>query len=855
MGTRRILYGIDLGTTNSAIAGIINGKPTIIKSDLQMDTIPSCVHINPRKHIEVGMAAYKQLEKDRINIVRKPDWEVNTFIEFKRMMGSNVKEYSSNLGIDLSAEDLSAEVLKKLKSMANDPYINAVVITVPAKFNPNQTQATVRSAKLAGFEYCELLQEPVAASLAYGIDTRVKEGYWVVFDFGGGTFDAALMKVNEGIMTVLDTEGDNYLGGKNLDMAIIDDIIIPDVQRNFLIDHVMEDDKKRDKFRYALKAEVERAKIFLSSRDSADLLTDLGDDYGLDDTGTPITLDLSITRSDYNRIASPFFQKAIKITKGLISRNNLKPSEIASVIMVGGPTLTPILKELMNKEFPGKADFSTDPMTVVATGAALFASTKDVPIELTIESTNANQINLELKYESSTIETTEYLSIKLLEGVLTDPETSFYCVIERNDGAWGTSKIPLSTTGDVLELELIENTANLFTIKVYNDLGDLLGSDPSEFSILQGFKLGQPGAILPYSFSLELHDSVFNRDELEAIQKLERNKVTPAKGVKKGLKTPRIIRPGNQDDYIEIPIYAGEYFGEGSKAVFNTHIVTVKITGDDVPSLIPEDSDVDLTITVTRDVKFEISVYFPVIDYALDLNLEIPTHNVPEVEILESYIDEAREVATSLPAGTHDLKKMEFLKAIDVIEKELNQGRADNDRLMQTLIEIRNIQLELDNLEKITEIPQLESQVKNQYFKLEKRIKSISENDQTDLYNMDYIEARKEDLHLQVDSVLSINDYSYDRMKRLKLLLKEIDGLIYTIDDVVYRVQISMNSLNHYKRDFDEIDWKDRNKAKELLDRGFSLASNNPDPDELRENVWAIMRLLPDKEQHKLVKG
>ena len=145
---------------------------------------------------------------------------------------------------DFTSEELSAEVLKTLKSFISDESFKSIVVTVPAKFTVNQKDATLRAAELAGFEHCELLQEPIAASMAYGLDSKNKDGFWLVFDFGGGTFDAALLRVEEGIMKVIDTEGDNYLGGKNLDYAIVDEIIIPYFQENFVIDSILADEKK-----------------------------------------------------------------------------------------------------------------------------------------------------------------------------------------------------------------------------------------------------------------------------------------------------------------------------------------------------------------------------------------------------------------------------------------------------------------------------------------------------------------------------------------------------------------------------------------------------------------------------------
>jgi len=221
----RLAVGIDLGTTNSAISRMENGEPVIKKTDTLKDTLPSCVYINKKKAIQVGDSAFNAMKRDKLKTMKGGDFKSNAFIEFKRTMGTDKKYYSSNLEKDLSSEELSAEILKTLKSFVTDESFKSIVVTVPAKFTVNQKDATLRAATLAGFEHCELLQEPIAASMAYGLDAKSKDGYWLVFDFGGGTFDAALLKVEDGIMKVVDTEGDNYLGGKNLDYAIVDEII------------------------------------------------------------------------------------------------------------------------------------------------------------------------------------------------------------------------------------------------------------------------------------------------------------------------------------------------------------------------------------------------------------------------------------------------------------------------------------------------------------------------------------------------------------------------------------------------------------------------------------------------------
>ena len=213
----KLKYGIDLGTTNSAIAVIEKGESIIIKSEIQKDTMPSCLGYNKRKSLSVGDRAFNQLNLDKLKALKDGhSMSSNIFIEFKRTMGSDKKYHSSFMEADFSSEELSAEVLKKLKSFVQNDNLKSVVITIPAMFNDNQKSATQKAAELAGFSQVELLQEPIAAAMAYGLDEKVKDGQILIFDFGGGTFDVCLVNVEDGIMQVKDTEGDNWLGGKNI---------------------------------------------------------------------------------------------------------------------------------------------------------------------------------------------------------------------------------------------------------------------------------------------------------------------------------------------------------------------------------------------------------------------------------------------------------------------------------------------------------------------------------------------------------------------------------------------------------------------------------------------------------------
>ena len=320
----KIDFGIDLGTTNSAIARIENGKPVIKKSDTLKDTIPSCVSINKKKNILAGDAAVNALKIEKVKALKNLKSEdKNSYIEFKRTMGTDIKSPSSNMGKDFTSEELSAEILMKLKSFITDEAVKSIVITVPAKFTMVQKDATVKAGKLAGFQHIELLQEPIAASMAYGLDADNKDGMWLVYDFGGGTFDAALIKVEDGIMKVINTEGDNWLGGKNLDEAIVDGIIIPYVTNNFSFSNLLSNDNHKAIVRDSLKQYAEDCKIQMSFNECHNILTDLGDLPLEDEEGEELTLDIDVTQDSLEVVVGPIFQKSIDICKDLLKRNML----------------------------------------------------------------------------------------------------------------------------------------------------------------------------------------------------------------------------------------------------------------------------------------------------------------------------------------------------------------------------------------------------------------------------------------------------------------------------------------------------------------------------------------------------
>lgn len=839
MSRTKIDYGIDLGTTNSAIARMENGEPVIKKSDTLKDTMPSCINFHKKQSIITGDAAANQFRSDRLRALKTMKADANTFIEFKRTMGTDKRYSSSNMNKDYTSEELSSEVLKKLKSFITDEDVRSMVITVPAKFTINQKDATARAAKLAGFEHCELLQEPIAASMAYGLDSLSKDGFWLVFDFGGGTFDAALLKVEEGIMKVIDTEGDNYLGGKNIDYAIVDEILIPDLKDKFKIDSFLTGGKL-EYFRNALKEFAEDAKIALSFANSADILSNL-DDFPEDDEGVEIELDLEITESIFEPIVKPLFQKTIDICNDLLQRNNLDGNNLDALILVGGPTYSPVLRKMLKEQVTEKVDTSCDPMTVVARGAALYASTVNISDEIIEGKRDKTKIQLSLGYEPTTVENEEFITLKILsdktEGEIPD---KCFAEIVRNDKAWSSGKVQIDEVGEVVEVKLNEGKANAFNIFIYNEQGDLIPSEPNNFTIIQGSKIGS--ATLPYNIGIEIKSKASGKVVFRPIKGLEKNQSTPATGIANGLKTQKQINPGSSSDYIKIPVYQGDYGAEGSRAIYNEHVFDVKISGEQLPSLLPEGSDVDLTIKVDKSERVTVSAYFPYLNFTEEVVIPETVQEEIDANWLEIEISKATQTLNIIKQESDFTDKDaldKLTEEISELEKLLEQGRSDYDRKKQVLDSLRRCLRKLDDIQDSTEWPRTEESLKDAFYKLEETFKQFSgqcdELDETKI--SDIINQFKE----QIPQILQSKN-----VKVANELIDHIRGLGFMIVDQCLGAQMEVMLLKQFNDEFDIHDWSDRNKAQMLINQGLQIAATSPSKQRLRPIVIELYKLLPN---------
>jgi len=370
------ILGIDLGTTNSAMAVMEGGEPTIIVNAEGDRTTPSVVGFRKDGERVVGKAAKNQA-------VTNPE---NTVSSIKRFTGRDYKETSTERdtisykvksgkdgrvlidieGKNFTPEEISAMVLQKLKADAEKHVGSSIaqaVITVPAYFNDSQRQATKDAGRIAGLEVLRIINEPTAASLAYGLDKSGKDEKILVFDLGGGTFDVSVLEISDGVFEVLSTSGDNHLGGDDWDQRVI----------NWLADKFQSDnsiDLRVDKMALQrLKEAAEKAKMELSSTQQ----TNINLPFITADSDGPKHLDYTLTRTEFEKITEDLLKRCKKPVETALKDAGLKIGEVDEVILVGGSTRMPAVQDLV-KSLTGKTpNMSVNPDEVVALGAAVQA--------------------------------------------------------------------------------------------------------------------------------------------------------------------------------------------------------------------------------------------------------------------------------------------------------------------------------------------------------------------------------------------------------------------------------------------------------------------------------------------------
>ena len=366
------IIGIDLGTTNSCVAVIEGGEPTVIQNAEGLRTTPSVVAFTDKGETLVGQPAKNQM----ITNPKRTVYSIKIFIgssydevkdeakKFPYEISQSGRKVQIKIdGKDYTPQEISARILQKMREAAEDYLghkVSEVVITVPAYFNDAQRQATVDAGKIAGLDVKRIVNEPTAAALAYGLDKK-KDLKIAVFDLGGGTFDVSVLELGDGVFEVKSTNGDTHLGGDNFDDLII----------SYLVDEFKKSngiDLRNDPMALQrLKEAAEKAKKELSSTTS----TDINLPFITADASGPKHLNLNLTRAKFEQLTQDLIKRLEGPCKGAIEDSGFSTSEIDEVILVGGSTRMPAVQEVVKKIFGKEPSKGVNPDEVVALGAAI----------------------------------------------------------------------------------------------------------------------------------------------------------------------------------------------------------------------------------------------------------------------------------------------------------------------------------------------------------------------------------------------------------------------------------------------------------------------------------------------------
>ena len=568
-------FGIDLGTTNSAIA---------LRGLDEVHILPSVVRITPEGELEVGRDARGHLGVD----------STNTHAEFKRLMGTTTSLKFEDADLDKTPEELSAEVLKELlrwMEQQTGETVDCAVITVPALFEIPQNEATERAAALAGINFAPLLQEPIAAALAYGFSSETTEmgerKFWLVYDFGGGTFDASIVSIREGRLSVVDHDGDNFLGGKDLDKRLLD------LALKKLEDTPAASPEHRDHKRFiaALRYNAEAARMELSTQDAASL--------GVPEEFTDQAVEVS--REELDRVILPEISRSVDICERLLDRNRLTSDDIGRLVLVGGVTQTPLIRRILVERLGIELECDLDPAETVAVGAALHASSIRRPKTDSIAPEGASH-SLRLEYPSVSQDLTPYVVGRFVGA---EGECPAWVELKRNDGEWSSGRLSISDQGAfITPVQLLEGETSSFRFRAGREDESRLEVTPATIEITHGMAVAAPP--LSRSLGVGLADNSVN-------VYLERGTSLPAKATNLH-RTTTALEPGQPGAVIDVPVVQGE----SGRADRNRHIGSLCIPATRIRRALPANAEVAVSVEVDASSTVRARAYVPFLDQVFE---------------------------------------------------------------------------------------------------------------------------------------------------------------------------------------------------------------------------------------------
>ncbi len=824
---QHIQIGIDLGTTNSSVAINNNGNIEIVKKPGGVEYTPSVFGFDKARNKVVGQKAYESFYKDA------SEEEIKNYKpEVKRLMGTSEAFYFERAGVKMGPEEISAEILKSLKEdiLRKYPDFNtaAAVITIPAAFSVLQSEATKRAGNLAGFKHVVLLQEPIAAAVAYGY-ANTKNENWLIYDFGGGTFDVALIASKDRALSVLGHNGDNFLGGKNFDLEIVDKVIVPKILEKFSINNFNRGNERYRSVFSQLKFFAETAKIELSEYDKTSILVE---NIGKDDEDKEIFLTIDFTRKEFEKLIKPMVDRTIDLSKETLKEAGIKSSAVAKVILVGGPTQIPYIRERIESDLKIAADASVDPLTVVARGACVFGIGQKIPKEFTEDSGHKlkkGTMSINLNYESLTSDTEETVSGIIEE--LKDSDEEYYAQIQSDSGFYNGSKIKLKS-GKFFETVAVEpNKPNFYWIYLFDKEGNSVPVDPDSFTITHGMSVS--GAPLPHSVGV----IVVKRDHIRNIASnvceriFDKGSILPIKRVLTDYKTSRKLVKG-EENKLDITLVEGE----SEIPDRNTYLCELGINGKELPHDLPEGTPLELSVEMNESREVHVTAYIPLIDLTLEARSTAQDETL-EVKTIEYDLRIQTERAQSVSENSSTEEKNKLNNTINAVANSLRSAHIDEDEKRKANKQLKDLKMALDRLEKEKEMPQLVSEFKESIESTQKIITELGD-DKDKVKHEEHLAKMTE----EGEKAVTENDKAL--LIRVNEQIKELGAKALFSNPATWVYQFRQITDGNKKF----INEKEASYYTEKGKRAIELG----DVDELKRCVHNLLLLLPSDEQQTM---
>jgi len=828
---KMINYGIDLGTTNSSIAKFIKGEVEVFKNPLETgkETLPSVVYYKKDKII-VGSRARTYLEKDAKSV----------FGTFKRKMGTTESYKVKSIDQSKTPIELSAEVLKELKGFIHTgEQVDAVVITIPASFDVIQSNATKEAGYLAGFKQVILLQEPIAASLAYANKHKEKDlenGQWLVYDLGGGTFDVALIKIKDGEMKVLDHEGDNFLGGADFDNLMVEKFIIPYLNKNFKFNN-LEDELKsvsgvRNALYYRLLWLAEQAKITLSSRTSSEIeLRDI-----VDDSEEEIDTTIEITRSEFEGMVKDYVDNSIEMIKKILVRNSLKPSDIQFTLMVGGSTYIPYIRKRVEEILQIPINCDIDPTTAIAIGAAYYAGTKEKNFNEESAKKSISGIKVKLAYQKTSQDEEEILAGKIDGNI----EGLFY-QITREDKGYDSGRKKLSSRISE-DLPLLKNSYNFFRLTVLDAQNNVIETDAELIGIAHG-KYNVAGQPLPHDICLEKDiddpDMETTVDETQLDLFFQKNTILPQKRSKTYPLRKTIIKGGNEKIIINVVEGSQNNLPEA-----NQTIGYLEISGNKVNRDILRGADIEITLEMSESRDLKVTVYIPMSDQQFTEVFNPSQRHLP-VSKLQDEVETLQEKLETEIKEAVEREDYETADTLSAMKKKVDELVGNSNQLTDDDVTDKKFQYE-DNKRKIAQ--EIDNATRDKRIAILK----IKYNEDKEWCKKIVDENGNDHDHKIFNEIIGKEQAFLNSITPVKIM-EAIDELLSLGSNILWRTPDFLEA--RFKRLIEKPQlFNDQEQAKSLMEAGH-LAITNKNFDRLREVNWGLISLLPKNVQQEARTG